>query len=152
MNLDGLDRIPSSNPIIHDQSNALRVGRPTDAQGNAQQFTVRGLLGGTSRYTVEDRLVQGAVSGQRQRDMGFTDLGANNRSMTHADTMRFITYLPRDLEGQRNNAQAWETRGPQQVNGGTNQTGHVDIAGYMQWLRQNGYCFAGDACDRPARQ
>jgi len=151
MNLSGLDHIPTTNPIIHDQSNALRVGRPTDAQGNARQFTVRGLLG-RDTHTVEDRAVQGATSGRRQREMGFTAFGPNNRSMTHADTMGFITYLPRDLEGQRNNAQTWETRGPRQSNGGTNQTGHADIAGYMQWLRQNGYCFAGDVCDRLARQ
>jgi hypothetical protein len=26
--------------------------------------------------------------------------------------------------------------------------GTVNIAGYMRWLRDNGYCFAGDACDR----
>jgi hypothetical protein len=147
MSLTGLDRIPTSAPLIHDQSNALRVGRPTDAQGRAQQFTVRGLLG-SSTYTVEDRAVQGAVSGVRQRDMGFTEFGPNDRSMTHAETMGFIDYLPRDLEGQRNNAAAWESRGPRQVNGGTNQTGRVDIAGYMRWLRGHGYCFAGDACDR----
>jgi hypothetical protein len=80
--------------------------------------------------------------------MGFTDFASNNRSMTHADTMPYISYLPRDLEGQRNNAEAWNERGPEQINGGTNQTGRVDIAGYMQWLRGSGYCFAGDACDR----
>jgi hypothetical protein len=31
----------------------------------------------------------------------------------------------------------------------SNQTGTVRMAGYMEWLRSNGYCFAGDACDRP---
>jgi RHS repeat-associated protein len=143
--------IPTANPLIHDQSNALRVGRPTGAQGGSRQFTVGGLFG-SSTYMVEDRGVQGAVSGVRQRDMGFTSFGPNDRSMLNAETMNFISYLPRNLEGQRNNAETWETRGPQQVNSGTNQTGRVDIGGYMQWLRAHGYCFAGDACDRKAQK
>jgi hypothetical protein len=67
--------------------------------------------------------------------------------MTFADTQRFISYLGRDLNGADNSAQTWIDRGPRQINGGTNQTGTVNIAEYMSWLRSNGYCFAGDACD-----
>jgi hypothetical protein len=31
-----------------------------------------------------------------------------------------------------------------------NRTGNVDIAGCLAWLRDNGCCFAGEACDRVA--
>jgi hypothetical protein len=142
MNVSGLDRIPTSNPIIHDQSNAMRVGSPVDSQGNAQRFVVRNGRAVTG-YTVEDRQIIGAVRGSTQRSMGF-----NNGSMTFADTQRFISYLDRDLNGADNSVQTWIDRGPRQVNGGTNQTGTVDIGAYMRWLRDNGYCFAGDACER----
>ena len=33
MDASRLDAIPTANPIIHDQSNALRVGDPTANQG-----------------------------------------------------------------------------------------------------------------------
>jgi hypothetical protein len=68
--------------------------------------------------------------------------------MTFADTQRLISYLDRDLNGADNAAQAWVDHGPRQINRGTNQTGTVNIAEYMRWLRDNGYCFAGDTCDR----
>jgi RHS repeat-associated protein len=144
---DADSTIPTSNPIIHDQSNAMRVGSPVDSQGNAQRFVVRNGRA-LNTYTVEDRQVSGAASGSRQRNMGFTNFGPNNRSMTFADTQRLISYLGRDLNGADNSAQTWIDRGPRQINGGTNQTGTVNIAEYMRWLRSNGYCFAGDACDR----
>jgi RHS repeat-associated protein len=144
---DADSAIPTANPIIHDQSNALRVGSPVDNQGNAQRFVVRDGRA-LNTYTVEDRQVSGAASGSQQRNMGFTNYGPNNRSMTFADTQRFISYLDRNLNGADNSAQTWIDRGPRQINGGTNQTGTVNIAEYMRWLRSNGYCFAGGACDR----
>ena len=102
-------------------------------------------------YTVEDRAVNGAVSGNSARTMGFTDFAANDRSMRHTDTLGYISYLPRDLQGQTNSAATWASNGPRQMNGGTSQTGTVDIAGYTAWLRSNGYCLAGDACAQPRR-
>jgi RHS repeat-associated protein len=144
---DADSAIPTSNPIIHDQSNALRVGSPVDSQGNAQRFVVRNVRA-LNTYTVEDRQVSGAASGSQQRNMGFTNYGPNNRSMTFTDTQRFISYLDRNLNGADNSAQTWIDRGPRQINGGSNQTGTVNIVQYMRWLRDNGYCFAGDACDR----
>jgi RHS repeat-associated protein len=141
------DSIPANNPIIHDQSNALRVGDPL---ANGGRFAVRNGRS-TTTYTVEDRRVNGAASGTTGRGLGFTDFAPNDRSMTHGDSQRYISYLPRNLQGQDNSAATWASNGPRQINGGTNQTGTVDINGYMAWLRANGYCFAGDACSQPKK-
>jgi hypothetical protein len=139
MNTSVVPAISSNDPIIHDQSNALRVGDPTANDG---RFTVL-----NDSYTVEDRRVNGAVSGNSARTMGFTDLSENDKSLRHADTLNFINYLPRNMDGLPNTDRTWRSpEAPQQVNGGTNQTGTVKIDEYMRWMRSNGYCLAGDTC------
>jgi hypothetical protein len=132
MNTSLLDPIPVSNPIIHDQSNALNIGDPR----TTPQVERKGLYGNPESVdwvslTAEDRAVHGAVSGATQRTMGFSDYGPNLRSMTTADTYDdLITYFDRDITGNPNDA--WKS-----LTG--NQTGVVDIKKYMKWLCANGY-------------
>jgi hypothetical protein len=133
--------VDMNNPVVHDQSNMIRFGDPRTAPTafETEGFT-NGLLGYPS-YDTEDRVVQGAPSGTTQRNMGFGPAEAGgNRSMTNADTHRFITYNPRPtniLEDRRNTYSI-----PAIANSG-NRTGTVDMQGYMSWLRSNGYVFAG---------
>lgn len=121
--------VPTFNPVIHDQSNAILVGNPVVTP----QTTVR-VGRATQIVRIEDREVRGAVNGNSARTMRF-----NNNSMINAETHRFINYTARRLGSNPADLAA--------VTG--NRTGTVDINGYMNWLRQNGYCFAGDACARP---
>jgi hypothetical protein len=70
----------------------------------------------------EDRVVRGGAGGT-QRQMTGT-------GMTHADTGQFIRYDPPGM-----NADGSVTREP----GLNDRTGTVDMARYLQWLRDNGY-------------
>lgn len=122
-----------NNPIIHDQSNALRVGNPLATP----QFTNRSGRAGVNvnTYRVEDREVRGAASGTTQRTMGFgTPESGRNRSLTNGETHGLISYQGRANTGNPNETWASLT---------SNQTGRVDMQGYMSWLRQHGYAFAG---------
>ena len=117
------DPLPVSNPVLHDKSNAIRLGDPRRTDVYAEQF-----IGETTRnmqVLAEDRDVHGAVGGKTQRTMKF-----DNGSMTNADTHQFITYIPRDV-----NAPA----GSQDPRNLGEQTGTVDIEGYLRWLREHGY-------------
>ena len=78
----------------------------------------------------EDREVRGAVSGATQRTMGFTAL--EDRSMVNADTHNYITYFERPVGNDPD--KTWNALTD-------NRTGTVDIAGYMGWLKDNGYRF-----------
>jgi hypothetical protein len=91
------------------------------------------------RLPVEDRTVSGAVSGNRQRSMGF-----GGGSMTNADTHRYIDYFERSANRPE--------RLPEHIRNG-NRTGRVDINGYLAWLRANGYCLdmAADCARPPSR-
>jgi hypothetical protein len=132
--------LPTTNPVIHDQSNAIRMGNPNLTP--SQQIEVPGTPESPASSTItrtlvaEDRTVEGAPGGNRQRTMTF-----NNSSMVNADTHRYISYTNRD---------AFRSLGvrdePEALRG--NSTGRVDIVGYMAWLRRNGYCFAGEECSR----
>jgi len=133
MNISKLDPIPTLNPIIHDQSNALRIGHP----GNPEKHHIsREVREGDSTRTewellrAEDRAVRGAVIGTTQRTMGFTDFSPEDRSMINADTHAYITYENRPVSN--NPDDTWNS-----LTG--NQTGSVDIVGYMDWLKKNGY-------------
>ena len=127
--------IPTSNPVIHDQSNAIRVGNPMERP----RFTLRG--GRSSRtITIEDRPVRGAVSGATQRTMGFNDPG-----MTNTDTHQFIEYSSDRAVAPR------EPNNESYIRSLAQTTGKVDINSYMAWLRSNGYCFTGDACASVSR-
>ncbi|THF64561.1 hypothetical protein E6C76_10880 [Pseudothauera nasutitermitis] len=134
VNMD-VSRLPSiasiANPILHDQSNALRIGDPRNTP-----LVSREVGHGDSAYTewellrAEDRRVRGAASGTTQREMGFTDFGPKDRSLTNAETHTFIDYTGRPTTG--NPDDTWNA-----ITG--NQTGRVDIQEYMRWLCANGY-------------
>jgi RHS repeat-associated protein len=124
-------QLPTGNPVLHDQSNAMNLGDPRTTQnlGNRPPYTV---------IRAEDREVRGAVSGRTQRTMGFGAAEAGgNRSMINRDTHQFIAYKPRDVN-QLNEGTALD---PSTM---ANRTGTVDMAGYLNWLRQHGYVFPQD--------
>lgn len=117
----------ASSAVLHDKSNNIQTGQPVE--------TCALCTGG------EDRRVNGAVSGNTQRTMGF---GTNSNSMTYADTQdpnnNFITYqdrstLPRytkdDLSDQIGRGFLDRLK--------TNVTGTVNVDAYVAWLKLNGY-------------
>ncbi|MDX9887075.1 RHS repeat-associated core domain-containing protein [Thauera sp.] len=135
MSIADLVPIPTTNPLLHDQSNSLRIGHPDNPD---KHYISREISEGDSTRTewellrAEDREVRGAVSGTTQRTMNFTAFGPKDRSMTNAETHEYISYFNRSVS---NNADdTWKD-----LKG--NQTGTVDIAGYMDWLKANGYAF-----------
>jgi RHS repeat-associated protein len=130
----GRIEIDMNNPIIHDQSNALRVGNPS----TTPQIQAPGTIWGTNTYNVEDRQVNGGLGGGTQRTQTFGPLGDGSGSMTNADTHQFINYTPRHIANDtRRTTDIAEIRDLQ------NRTGTVDMQNYMSWLRQHGYSFAG---------
>jgi RHS repeat-associated protein len=143
--------IDMSNPIVHDQSNAIRWGNPIGAQPVLSRHL--------KRYGPEDREVRGACNPDvpngpckggltTQRQMRF-DVGngvSDNRSMTNADTHSFIDYTWRDQKDQpailykgTNNV-----ANPNSVSSLRNRTGTVKMDDYMNWLRGHGYVFYGE--------
>ncbi|GAB1424928.1 hypothetical protein MASR2M16_21620 [Thauera terpenica] len=144
MDVPDLIPIPTANPIIHDQSNGLRIGHPDNPEKHHISREVRE---GDSIRTewellrAEDRAVRGAVSGTTQRTMDFTDFGPEDKSMVNADTHAYITYKNRPLSN--NPGHTWNAlRG--------NQTGTVDIVGYMEWLKDNRLRLHLPMTDKPA--
>ena len=127
--------IDMNNPVIHDQSNAIRFGNPLTAQAGVR-------LANNDPLTPEDRRVNGAVGGATQRTMQFGAAQAGgDRSMTNADTHPFINYFGRDPSPQpRQN-----TNDIADIVNLRNRTGTVDMPAYLGWLRQHGYVLAGDA-------
>ena len=127
----------TADPIIHDQSNALRFGNPLTAPA----FQTPGYVYGTNRYVVEDRVVNGGQGGGRQRTQTFGAAEAGgNRSLTNAETHGFINYTARPADI------ATDTRRTQDIQAVVdlrNRTGTVNIQAYTSWLRQHGYAFAG---------
>jgi RHS repeat-associated protein len=116
--------IPDTDPVLHDKSNAIRMGNPTrtdvflDPSNPDLQPT---------RVTAEDRDVRGAVSGDTQRTMGF-----DNGSMTNADTHQYISYKSRDVNAFNHDSPLY----PTQLKA---ITGTVDINGYTKWLSEHHY-------------
>ena len=133
---DPLVAIDMNNPVIHDQSNALRWGNPIGAPS-----VQIGTLATRDTITPEDRQVNGAASGTTQRTMQFgPPLAGGDRSMVNADTHTFINYNARDpVTGRRVN-----TNDLPEIAALRNRTGTVDMAAYMSWLRGHGYVFYGD--------
>lgn len=117
-------QIPMNKVVRHDQSNVIRVGDPRTL---VPKETMPGDPPSVDYVFAEDRQVSGATSGTRQRSMGF-----DNDSMVHADTLEFITWLPRDLEQLGKGTEL----DPRKLG---NVTGTVDMQAYVQWLRDNGY-------------
>ena len=70
----------------------------------------------------EDRQVHGGSGGTQRRMTG--------TGMTYADTGQFIRYYPADINGD-----GTQTRTPR----ADASTGTVDMARYLQWLRDNDY-------------
>jgi RHS repeat-associated protein len=129
-------RIDMNNPVIHDQSNALRVGNPL----TTSTFQAPGALFGTNTYTVEDREVHGGLGTGTERGQTFGPAGPDgSSSMTNADTHQFINYTPRDTAGDTR-----KTNNIPEIQDLHNQTGAVDMTSYINWLRLHGYTFAGD--------
>jgi hypothetical protein len=129
-------KISVGNPMLHDQSMAIRVGNPTTSlvQGSrGASFEGIQIRDGRTIGSVktEDRQVNGAVRGNSARTLGF-----NNGSMVNADTHQFIDYTARP--GQ---VQAFDDP---QIRALKNKTGTVDVTAYTAWLRSHGYCFVGD--------
>ena len=131
--------IELTNPVIHDPSNALRIGDPRLTPTVSGEVVVDLASGATAvvteTLTAEDRGVRGAVRGNSGRTMQFS-----NNSMTNAQSHGFIDYASRPKT--LNPADTWIA-----LTG--NQTGHVRITDYMDWLRSNGYCFVGASCAQP---
>ena len=135
MSVADLVPIPTTNPIIHDQSNSLRIGHPENPEKLHIAREIREGDGTRTEWELlraEDREVRGAASGTTQRTMGFTAFGPNDQSMTSTDTHEYISYFDRAVSN--NPDDTWKG-----LKG--NQTGTVDIAGYMKWLKANGYAF-----------
>jgi hypothetical protein len=127
------ESIVYSGVVLHDQSNAMRVGDPrstVQVEGGFDEFGQPS----TRSYTPEDRTVEGAVSGRTQRAMSF-----GNRSMRNADTYAHLTYRNRDPNNH-------DPRSSSSYRSLRNTTATVDVTGYMQALRDRGYCFYGDQC------
>jgi len=169
--LSDMPSIPTTGKaILHDQSNAIRVGNPV----KNPDIPLLGL-----DASVEDRAVNGAISmfgSTTQRTMSFLEPGGS-KSMSNADTHQFINYTDRneynwlthplsdpapppvlDVGAQavwwakrklyENFAENGDGVDPTTL---ANKTGTVKMADYMKWLREKGYCFAGDACAKPAQ-
>jgi RHS repeat-associated protein len=114
-----------ANPIIHDKSDAIRFGSPkagspfvNDSTWNNDYDIPTTSIPGSGAEDREVRYLDGSKTTQRE----MTGTG-----MTFADTEQFITYtersdLPKNTFGYT-----------------TNQTGTVDMQGYLNWLNANGY-------------
>jgi hypothetical protein len=124
----------ASTAVLHDKSNNIQTGQPVE--------TCALCTGG------EDRDVNGAVSGSKQRTMGF---GSGN-SMTYADTQNpehnFITYTDRSALPIYTDADIDRPDVPSGTPGvkanmvdeiKADVTGTVNIDGYVAWLKLNGY-------------
>jgi hypothetical protein len=124
--MKAVDPIPMNDVVLHDQSNVIRVGDPRIL---APKEVTHGDMSWTDYVFAEDREVRGATSGTSQRTMGF-----DNGGMVHADTLSYITWLPREVE-QLGKGTALD---PRKLG---NVTGTVDMQGYLEWLRDpsNGY-------------
>jgi len=118
--------IPMNAVVLHDQSNVIRVGDPRVL---VPKEVTHGDIPWIDYVFTEDREVRGATSGGSQRTMGF-----DNGGMVHADTLSYITWLPREVE-QLGKGTALD---PRKLG---NVTGTVDMQGYLEWLRDpsNGY-------------
>lgn len=131
--------VPNNTAVIHDQSNAIRFG---DSAKAPNTFSVNGYFDGffgTNNYPVEDRTVNGAVSGNTQRTMGFGPPDAQgNRSMVNADTQSFITFTPRPPDINTDTRTSEDIAAIKQLE---HKTGTVNMQDYMAWLNQHGYKF-----------
>ncbi|MDI3491141.1 MAG: hypothetical protein PWP11_2418, partial [Thauera sp.] len=112
--------IPMNAVVLHDQSNVIRVGDPRVL---VPKEVTHGDIPWIDYVFAEDREVRGATSGGSQRSMGF-----DNGGMVHADTLSYITWLPREVE-QLGKGTALD---PRKLG---NVTGTVDMQGYLEWLR-----------------
>jgi RHS repeat-associated protein len=113
----------TASAVLHDKSNNIQTGKPDE--------TCALCTGG------EDRSVNGAVSGDKQRSMSFSPVIA---SMTYADTGQFITYLDR-ASLERYTTKDVDKGSPRSFLGQlkTDATGTINIDAYVAWLKLNGY-------------
>jgi hypothetical protein len=125
MDVTKLSALPTGSAVLHDQSNAIRVGDPIV---NTRVPTIVPLVS----LATEDRAVLNAPSGTTQRTMGF---GSGSKSMTNVDTTEFITYASRDPKN-------WGDDGPKSLK---NISGNVDLQEYIKWLQAEGYQFVSQS-------
>lgn len=143
MDASGIGINMSDNVYVHDQSNAIRFGNPN----HAPDWWEVGEPFGAMYSGAEDRSVRGAVSGNRQRSMGFSDASATDGviSMLNADTHRFINYNPRPHDiatDKRRTTNIPQHEGYPGNPNPSNITGTVDMQAYLLWLHDHGYVFA----------
>jgi RHS repeat-associated protein len=111
--------------VLHDKSNNIQTGKPVKTCALCTDG--------------EDRSVNGAVSGSKQRTMDFGS-GSESNSMVYANTSDFITYQERStlVRYTTKDVDAGIPRGfVDQIK--TAVTGTVDVGGYVAWLKLNGY-------------
>lgn len=116
--------------VLHDKSNNIQTGQPQDSCALC--------TGG------EDRQVNGAVSGTKQRNMGF---GKDSNSMTYADTQNpennFITYQDRNTLARYTEKDISKEVSSSMVGRiKTDVTGTVNVDAYVAWLKLNGYALS----------
>ena len=138
--MDTMDiAINTNNSIIHDQSNVLRFGNPLTSP--AQMRIGNGTRNGFNLYPVEDRQVRGGQGGVSQRTQSFGPADpAGYRSLTSAETHIFINYASRPTNIAEDTR---KTNNIAAIVNFNNRTGTVSMQNYMNWLRSNGYAFAG---------
>ncbi|MHB0916491.1 MAG: RHS repeat-associated core domain-containing protein [Thiobacillus sp.] len=119
-----------ANPVIHDKSDAIRFGSPKAGSPIVNDNTW------DNDYDIPTTSIPG--SGAEDREVRYRDDNGNittktiqremtGTGMTFGHTEQFITYTERsDLP---KNAFGYTT----------NQTGTVDMQGYLKWLNDNGY-------------
>ncbi|WEN42643.1 Protein RhsC [Thauera sp. GDN1] len=124
VSMKSIDPIPAHEVVLHDQSNVIQAGNP---QNVVPRQMTQGDLPWIDYVFPEDRSVNGAIAGDRQRNMGF-----DNGSLTHADTHQFITWRARDIDQLGTGS----TLDPRELD---NVTGTVDMRQYVKWLCANAY-------------
>lgn len=116
--------------VLHDKSNNIQTGQPQDTCALCTDG--------------EDRQVNGAVSGDKQRNMGF---GKDSNSMTYADTQnpenKFITYQDRNTLARYTEEDISKEVSSSLVGRiKTDVTGTVNVDAYVAWLKLNGYALS----------
>ncbi len=121
-------RATRSRPGDARQEQRPAAGRPrrTDVYEQKEDPAIPVTPPPITMVVAEDCNVKGATAGNAQRTMQF-----DSGSMTNADTHQFISYLPRDIDAPLDSPLNPKNMGE--------ITATVDIAGYLQWLREHGY-------------
>jgi hypothetical protein len=137
--------IDMGNPVIHDQSNAIRWGNPTGA--TRAQATVAPVVSGAAPRLIdfmpEDRAVHAGARGRNLTQRGFSYWDPRTtsgiRSMPNADSHEYINYTSRSSVTDRR----VNTNDLAQIVNLRNATGTVNMQRYMAELRSRGIVLPG---------